>query len=237
MKLVIFDVDGTLTRTVEVDSACFVQAFADEFKITGIDTDWAGYENYTDSGIADEIFRQKLGRALSPEEHVKLIDRFLFLLGKSAKTSPELFGEIPGANKALRLLEKEPDWKKAIATGCWLDSALFKLEKAGIRLKEIPVASADDSMIREKIVRLCRKRARSLYRVRHFRRLVYVGDGIWDVRICARLKIPFLAVADGERRKMLSRAGAAHFLPDFSDYELFLRKLEEAVVPAPYSDQ
>ena len=233
MKLVIFDVDGTLTRTVEVDSACFVQAFADEFKITDINTDWARYEHYTDSGIADEIFRQKLGRALSPEEHIKLIDRFLFLLGKNAKTSPELFGEIPGAKKTLLRLENEPGWKMAIATGCWLDSAFFKLEKAGIRPQGIPIASADDSMIREKIARLSRKRARSLYRVRHFQRVVYVGDGIWDVRMARRLEIPFLGVGDEEKQKYLSRAGAEHFLPDLRDYDLFLRKLDEADVPGP----
>jgi phosphoglycolate phosphatase-like HAD superfamily hydrolase len=41
MKLVMFDVDGTLTETVEADEECFVQALLGVFGFTDLDTDCA----------------------------------------------------------------------------------------------------------------------------------------------------------------------------------------------------
>ena len=46
--LVIFDVDGTLTRTNGLDEACFVRAIETEFGIMGISTDWSRYNRSTD---------------------------------------------------------------------------------------------------------------------------------------------------------------------------------------------
>ena len=40
MRLVIFDIDGTLTETMKVDEECFVRSFAEVFGFTDIDTDW-----------------------------------------------------------------------------------------------------------------------------------------------------------------------------------------------------
>lgn len=231
MKLAIFDVDGTLTGTLAIDADCFVRAFADEFKITGIDTDWRRYDHYTDSGIADQVFREKLGREPSLEELEQLVVRFLFLLGKAAEDQPDLFPGVPGAEQAFSRMRKEKGWKVAIATGCWLESALFKLDRAQIRHQNVPIASADDSMVREKIAQLALRRARAFYKVRHFKKIVYVGDGVWDVKMAAKLDFPFLGVGDEEREKLLRRAGGRHFIPDFSDYDLFLKKLDETTVP------
>ena len=47
----LFDIDGTLTATNEVDRDCFLAAFLQEFAITEIDSDWLGYEQTTDRGI------------------------------------------------------------------------------------------------------------------------------------------------------------------------------------------
>ncbi len=231
MKLAIFDVDGTLTGTLAIDADCFVRAFADEFDISGIDTDWSGYDHYTDSGIADQIFREKLGREASLEELQQLVVRFLFLLGKAAEDRPDLFREVPGAESAFSRMRKEADWKVAIATGCWLESAFFKLDRAHIRYRDVPIASADDSMVREKIARLALRRARAFYKVRHFKKIVYVGDGVWDVKMAAKLDFSFLGVGDEERKDLLHRTGGRHFIPDFSDYDLFLKKLDEASIP------
>ena len=43
MRLTVFDIDGTLTDTTRVDTACFVAAFDELFAIRDIDTDWASY--------------------------------------------------------------------------------------------------------------------------------------------------------------------------------------------------
>lgn len=40
MKLVMFDIDGTLTQTDAVDGACFVKALEEVFGFAGISDDW-----------------------------------------------------------------------------------------------------------------------------------------------------------------------------------------------------
>ena len=231
MNLAIFDIDGTLTRTLSVDAECYIRAFADEFGLSGFSADWGSYRNYTDSGIADEIFAGSFGRSLEAGEHQRLIARFLFLLSTRKSDNPALFGEVPGAGETLSRLRREPDWKIAIATGCWLESARFKLESAGVDFQGMPLATADDSMIRSRIFRIALKRARQYYRIRHFERVVYVGDGVWDLAMTRELQHPFIGIAEGEKATRLRELGAGVILPDLRDYEAFLNALETAPVP------
>jgi len=231
VNLAIFDIDGTLARTVSVDEECYLQAFADEFGIEGINTDWGSYPSYTDSGMADHIFQEKTGESLPTELHQRLIDRFIFLLSRRRHDNPEQFAEVPGAARTLALLREEPNWKIALSTGCWLESARFKLQAAGIDISGIPLATADDSMVRTRIFRMALKRARQFYGIKHFERVVYVGDGTWDAILCRELNHPFVAIADGNSRERLRREGARTFLADYREYDLFLQALEEASVP------
>ncbi len=50
-KLAIFDVDGTLVQSYELDGECFVAAFHDAFGIAEVDTDWVRYDHTTDPGV------------------------------------------------------------------------------------------------------------------------------------------------------------------------------------------
>lgn len=66
MRLLVFDFDGTLAATDEVDTKCFIEAFADA-GFDEIDADWGNYEHTTDAGIAAEIFAAALGRLPSDQ--------------------------------------------------------------------------------------------------------------------------------------------------------------------------
>jgi hypothetical protein len=68
MKLVMFDLDGTLTQTCQADETCFVQALREVFGFTDINTDWASYPHSSDSGLLEALFRIRLGRSPLPEE-------------------------------------------------------------------------------------------------------------------------------------------------------------------------
>jgi len=68
MKLVILDIDGTLTATNHVDTDCFVSAFTHCFGVAVIETDWALYPHATDSGIMQELFIEHFGRGPSQQE-------------------------------------------------------------------------------------------------------------------------------------------------------------------------
>lgn len=231
MKLAIFDLDGTLTRTNEVDEVCFVQAFAAAQAITGIDTNWDGYRDTTDSGITLQIFQDRFGRNAKPNELLDLQRCFVLLLKEQLAASPRLFASVPGSTEMLARLRQEPEWAVAVATGCWQVSAQLKLEAANLTLNGFPIACAELGFSREEILQAAIERASAHYQQTSFDRVVSIGDALWDVRAARNLELGFLGVANDERANALRSAGASHVIGDYVDYDLFVDYLSLAEVP------
>jgi phosphoglycolate phosphatase-like HAD superfamily hydrolase len=217
MKLAIFDIDGTLTESVAVDEVCFVQAFRGVLGIEGINTNWLDYKFQTDSGLALEICRNHLGRDPGGAEISRLQSRFIELLCAAVEATGRPMREIPGASALLRRVEAHPGWRVAIATGGWKVSARFKLASAGLPVDGIPWASADDAHDRVEILRTSIQRAGQHYGQVAFGKVVYIGDGVWDVRAAKALGIGFLGLAADTKAGRLVEEGASCVLPDFSD--------------------
>ena len=119
MILVIFDVDGTLVDSNQVDEDCYVQALEMEFGLTvgDIDRTWASYTHATSSGILLEIFRRLWGRPPSDAEKTSFANCFRDLLRGCHQTNPELFREIKGAGRLLNTLKQSPEFALGLATG------------------------------------------------------------------------------------------------------------------------
>jgi beta-phosphoglucomutase-like phosphatase (HAD superfamily) len=49
MKVVIFDIEGTLTETNAVDSDCFIRSVGEVLGVRDFETDWSQYQFVTDS--------------------------------------------------------------------------------------------------------------------------------------------------------------------------------------------
>ncbi len=231
MNLAIFDIDGTLTKTDQIDDVCFVQALVDAHAITGISTDWAGYSHTTDSGITLDIFQERFNRAPEETEILKFKVHFVRLLEGYRVKDSSLFAEIVGATSMLKRLNQEPEWRIAIASGGWRESAILKLKVAGIQANNFPSAFADDGYSREEILQSAISKATSFYQQNRFSRIVSVGDGLWDVRTARNLEFPFLGIGVGDAERKLRRAGVIHVIKDFADYEKLIRYLTEAKVP------
>lgn len=232
MRLAIFDIDGTLTETNDVDSVCFVRAMGDAHAVAEVNTNWGEYAHTTDSYITREVLRGHFGRAPEDAERDKFISRFVGLLEESRSRDAALFGETAGASAALALLRAEPGWAVAIATGCWRESGLMKLSAAGLETAGVPAAFAEDGVSREEILLAALARARNSYGLEGFDRVVSLGDGRWDVSAARNLGFAFVGVGGGERAATLREAGASHVIEDFKDYGRLLRCLDEAEVPA-----
>jgi phosphoglycolate phosphatase-like HAD superfamily hydrolase len=231
MKLAIFDIDGTLTKTNDVDTQCFVKAFALEFGIENINTDWASYGHTTDSGITLQIFQEFLGRVPKESELSRLQDRFVDLLQECYTADKTLFAEIPGASVMLRKLRSSEDWAIAFATGGWCASACMKLDSAGLDVGQLPTAYADDGISREDIVKTAVSRAKALYAESNFEKIVCIGDGIWDVLTAVQLQLAFVGVASGEQKIILQDAGVEQIIEDFVNFDDFLEALNTASIP------
>src|SRR5688500_17572327 len=142
VKLAIFDIDGTLTNTNSVDDECFVKALSEAHAITEINRDWASYPHTTDSGITLQVFQEKFGRDPEDPELDKFKSCFVNMLSEQYHSNSSSFAEIGGASVALGRLRRESDWAIAIATGCWRESAMLKLQAAKIDINGIPAAFA-----------------------------------------------------------------------------------------------
>lgn len=208
MQLVVFDIDGTLTRTDAIDDACYAAAVSEVLSIPGIDTDWTHYPHVTDSGILRHVVRSSLGRDVLPLEMDRVCQCFRRRLEDALGRRPDSCLPVPGGPEMLRQLAVQSSLAVALATGGWESTARLKLERAGYDIQDIPLASSSDADTREEIMRIAELRAREKHGVPPFETITYVGDGVWDARAAANLGWRFLGVGTGEQAARLEREGA-----------------------------
>jgi phosphoglycolate phosphatase-like HAD superfamily hydrolase len=231
MKLVIFDIDGTLTQTSRVDEICFARAFNDTQGFDIKADQWIDCPHVSDSGVTQHLFQQYFGRDPQERESNAIKRRMVDLLEEHHQIDRSYFDEIPRAAETFNQFVESRGWMKALATGCWQPSAEMKLRAANIRYEGVPGGFAEDGVPRESIVGAAITRSRAHYQREQFDRIVSVGDGVWDVRTAARLGLAFVGVGSGARAEMLREAGAKHVIPNFEDADHFFQCLEEAVTP------
>lgn len=222
MHLIIFDVDGTLTRTNIVDAACYERAISDCLGFR-IDTDWSSYRHATDAGILSELL-ERHGVPEKPSHVAAMRNRFLELLSAAVTADPDCCREVPGARAVINYLRERPHIQLAIATGAWADSALLKLRHADVPAEQLPFASSDDSPSRERILQIAFERAAARAGMK-IDAVTYVGDALWDLSAARSLGFGFVGIAVAEDTSRLLPAGATTVVPDFTDQEAFVRGL------------
>ena len=216
MHLILFDIDGTLTQTTDVDNRCFVRAALETMGLAAIDTDWASYPDVTDSGIVWRLHEVHRGAPPTEDEIGAVRSRFLELLGAELTADPSLCLPVPGAAELLAQLSTHPDYAVGLATGAWRESAEMKLGCAGLLEPRFPMATGSDARSREAIMLLSRQRVGEHWR-RVFDKVTYVGDGVWDARASRQLGYHFVGVGRGERAERLRREGAECVIADYTD--------------------
>lgn len=232
-RLVIFDIDGTLTATNAVDDECYCRAVADVLGLTSSEINWAEAPHMTDSAIAHWLWTRHRHRSPTVQEISQLQRGFIALLETELAGAPDRFAPIEGANEVVARLRAD-GWAVAIATGGWSMSAAVKLRVIGLSVGAIAMACADDARSREEILRLAQRRAEVRAGVQ-FQVVVSVGDAPWDVRTAYKLALPFVGVGSGEKGERLRAAGAA-VVVDHLAYEPLLHALRQARVPVPELD-
>lgn len=226
MRLVMFDVDGTLITGNGIDDNCFAEAVNEVFGIQQIDTDWSHYKNITDSGVTAEIVEKNLGRKAGEHEINDIRRAYIKMLRLEIGKNPLNFQPVPGAVELITTLRAMEEVCICIATGGWRDSAIVKLLSAGFSIENVLITSADDSHERETILRLAHGRAMAYINCDKFDSVMYVADHEWDFLNAQKLGYSFLGIAGGKHLRELKQAGANHILPDFTDRDYFMRVLK-----------
>src|SRR3989442_10695505 len=114
MNLIMFDIDGTLTETMKVDEECFVRSFKDAFGFADIDTDWSHYPRGTDFGIFHDVFTSRVGRSPTAQEVSRFRRHFIQLLAAASSQSP--FVPVAGADRLLSQLAQGSSHRMSLAT-------------------------------------------------------------------------------------------------------------------------
>ena len=225
MKLVMFDIDGTLTDTYVSDENEFVHAIQEVLDISRINTDWASYRQVTSEGVLNEIARTRLGRPVTSDES-RAVQRRLVELLRGVKIA-----EIPGAAAFLRRLPNL-GYAVALASGDWELSARHKLAAASIPADGLPAAFCNSAHARTDIMQHSLRRSLRHYRCDGFEQIVYVGDGSWDVHAARELGWGFVGIASGKKALRLSALGGRHVFPDYRKSEAILSVLDTASISA-----
>ena len=183
---VIFDIDGTLIDSMGVDPKLYFSSIERVLGPVGF-RELDDYDHVTDSGILGQILEEE-GFAGTGELAAAVKSMFI----KELNSHLDDIGSFPVIDGALEFVErtrKSSDTRIAIATGCWRESAILKLQTAGFDIEGIPIATCDDSPSRVEIMRSALQMTGS-----DTGRVTYFGDGEWDQRACYDLGWDFVAV-------------------------------------------
>jgi phosphoglycolate phosphatase-like HAD superfamily hydrolase len=226
-RLAIFDIDGTVTATNDVDTECYTEALAAELGLTPEDIHWTEAPHITDEGITRWLWTQHRGSIPTAAELSAIRTRLFKLLDDLLRQRPDRFLATEGAADALERLGAD-GWTIAFATGAWGPSARMKLGAARLPTR-LPLFCSDDAFERVAIVSLAWQHCEREGRV-PFDRVVSVGDGVWDVRAAKDLGLTFVGVATGAKAERLSALGASHIIANL-EYGPLSEALAAARVP------
>jgi len=228
MKLVLFDIDGTLLWTDGAGRRAIGRALVDE---TGVEPPLDGFrfDGKTDPQIVVELLtRAGDANPNEPRRVQSVCDRYVTHLDRELMATPGRTMLLPGVASLLEALERETNVVLGLLTGNVAAGARLKLRAAGLDTDRFRIgAYGSDSAIRAELPDVAFARARERFGVApNPRDAVVIGDTPADVACGLGVGARTVAVATGSYPEAdLRRAGAHHVFPDFSNLERVLLAL------------
>jgi len=226
LKYVIFDIDGTLTNTTEVDDKCYMNSFESLFSTNIRDVQWNQIKNVTDWGITEELISTRLNIESSDKETSQLKELFLHNLKEEYKSDKNQFNEITGATEFYKSLKANDEFKIGISTGGWEESANLKLQAIGINPYLVSFSNSNYFKSREEITLDVINQMMSKHT--NPGEIIYFGDGEWDLTTCKKLNIRFIGI-DSQNNCKLKNAGALEVYRNFENPGLILNSIREVI--------
>ncbi|HXG44700.1 MAG TPA: HAD family hydrolase [Gemmatimonadales bacterium] len=226
LRLVLFDIDGTLLLTAGAGRRAITRALA---RVVG---DTAGFDAVRFDGKTDpQIVAELLDRAGHPQagegEFVRqLCDQYLAMLEQELGRSPVTL--MPGIPPLLDRLERERGVLLGLLTGNLARGAALKLSAAGLAPDRFRVgAFGSDSAHRPDLPPIAARRAAAHFgREPRGREIVIIGDTPADVTCGRGVGARAIGVATGAYpADALAGAGADTVFADLQDTESVLEAI------------
>lgn len=195
IRLVLFDIDGTLVRTGGAGVRAFAQVFATEFGVVD-GFDGLKFAGRTDPSIVREFFGQH-HIAPSPENFGRFFERYAFWLDHLLRESKTAV--CPGVLEFIQGLQALPQPPLlGLLTGNIRLGAEIKLRHFDLWTVFQTGAFADDHEDRDQIAAVARQRAsRLLNQPLKGQQVLVIGDTHLDIRCARAIGAKILAVATG----------------------------------------
>jgi phosphoglycolate phosphatase-like HAD superfamily hydrolase len=195
IRLVLFDIDGTLVRTGGAGVKAFGRTFASEFNL-GHGTERISFAGRTDTGLVKEFFR--LHQIEPTAEHLdRFFNTYYFWLD-------QLLGELrgavcPGARELIHELRSLPDPPTlGLLTGNVRLGAEIKLRQYDLWHLFETGGFGDDHEDRNEIARIAHQRgSHRMGRTLHGDEVLVIGDTPLDIACANAISARCLAVATG----------------------------------------
>jgi phosphoglycolate phosphatase len=224
MRLILFDIDGTLLRAHGVGARAMTRAgcrlFGPGFTLDGID-----FGGALDPWIFGQAV-QRLGHHDPSHLHPEFRDLYLLELAQELEQSAERPVILPGVAAALAAVRTDSRATMGLVTGNYARAAPLKLRAVGIDPAQFSVgAFGDDAPTRPDLVRL----AMGQWRARADpdpRCVVVIGDTPRDIDCAKKNGCRSIAVATGWHTvAQLEAGGADVVLPDLTALSPVLERL------------
>jgi phosphoglycolate phosphatase len=222
MKLVLFDIDGTLLTDRGASREAFGEALREVYAYDG-DLSRYDFSGRTDPQITHMVLNDA---GFSREEiDAKLTGLWeIYLGGLARNATPERVRVMPGMRQLVAALHEHDDVVLALLTGNIERGARLKLGGAGLNEYFPFGAFGSDSADRTELPPVAIRRA-SHHLGKHFQGsdVVIIGDSIYDVRCGVPYDATTIAVASGKTPADVLRAeNPRYFFDDASDVSAVL---------------
>jgi phosphoglycolate phosphatase len=229
VKLVLFDIDGTILLTDGAGRRAIQRALREVFGS-------AGPEQHRFDGKTDpQIVREMMRLDGHPDAHIdermpRLLERYVDYLGEELAAHPAGVRLMPGIRPLLDALERHEDVLLGLLTGNLAGGARAKLCAAGIEPHRFRVgAYGSDHELRGELPAVAQRRARAEYGVDVAgRNVVVIGDTPADIACGIGIGARAIGVATGRYSvEELEACNAAAVFADLSDTAAVVRAIME----------
>lgn len=224
MKLLLFDVDGTLVSLKKgISRGIFIDAFLEILNIEVEDKNLPNMSGMTDLSIlAETAYNANIPKNIIFDN----IEKFwnYFDLRFEELVSIETMKVHNGVKELLEKLQMSKEFRLALLTGNYKRNAYRKIKFFDLDKYFDIGAFGDDDINRNKLPEIVYSRAHEIYGEKYdSTNSIIIGDAPNDI-ICAKHnKLPSLIVAsDNHKKAELYEMNPSHLIDDFSDIEFVI---------------
>jgi phosphoglycolate phosphatase-like HAD superfamily hydrolase len=203
-KLLVFDIDGTLTDSVRIHQQSFLKALSD-FGIPSESIGLNNFKHHTDHYIFKQLYAQ-YHPDFSSDVLVKFEEKLTAYIQEE-----DPIEEIPGASDLLRNLQRDENTCICFATGSLKGPALLKLNALGLDYAFDLLVCSNDFEEREAIVEKAIEQAQLYYKQNRFDRIISIGDGLWDLRTAKTVGLEFIGIGNTHKSRLETEGMKLHF--------------------------